>query len=213
MVGVRDILPPLWNVTGNPATPMEQLPHWVSSIPVLPAIFVGTFLFGETVVLAGIVLAAAGAVPVPALLGLSMLGTLASDLVWFVFGQRLVHLARRWRTLQTRYERAMEAMERVDDGKRFYYLLYYKFVYGIRIVTIIFTSLRRIPLRRFLLLDAIGTAAYMSILIGVGLLLCQGATELAPAVHTLRYLLAAPVLLFILMRMGTQWLRKRLFDA
>jgi membrane protein DedA with SNARE-associated domain len=192
---------------------MEQLPHWVSSIPVLPAIFVGTFLFGETVVPAGIVLAAAGAVPVPALLGLCMLGTLASDLVWFFFGQRLVHFARRWRTLQTRYERAMEAMERVDDGKKFYYLLFYKFVYGIRIVTIVYTSLRRIPLRRFLLLDAIGTAAYMSILIGVGLLLCQGATELAPAVHTLRYLLAAPVLLFILMRMGTQWLRKRLFDA
>lgn len=192
---------------------MEQLPHWVSSIPILPAIFVGTFLFGETVILAGIVLAAAGAVPVSALLGLSILGTLASDMVWFFFGQRLVHLARRWRTLQTRYERAMEAMERVDDGKKFYYLLFYKFVYGIRIVTIVFTSLRRIPLRRFLLLDAIGTVAYMSILIGVGLLLCQGATQLAPAVHTLRYLLAAPVLLFILMRMGTQWLRKRLFDA
>ena len=192
---------------------MEQLPHWVSSIPVLPAIFVGTFFFGETVVLAGIVLAAAGAVPVPALLGLCMLGTLASDLVWFFFGQRLVLFARRWRSLQARYERAMAAMERVDDGKKFYYLLFYKFVYGIRIVTIVFTSLRRIPLRRFLVLDAIGTAAYMSILIGVGLLLCQGATELAPAVHTLRYLLAAPVLLFILMRMGTQWLRKRLFDA
>jgi membrane protein DedA with SNARE-associated domain len=192
---------------------MDQLPQWVSSIPVLPAILVGTFLFGETVVLAGIVLAAAGAVPVQALVGLALLGTLASDLVWFFFGQRLVHFARRWRTVQVRYDSAMAAMQRVDDGRRFYYLLFFKFVYGIRIVTIVYTSLRRIPLRRFLLLDAVGSAAYLAVLVGVGLLLCQGATELAPAVHTLRYLIAAPVLLFILMRMGTQWLRKRLFDA
>ena len=192
---------------------MDQLPQWVSSIPVLPALFVGTFLFGETVVLAGIVLAAAGAVPVQALVGLSLLGTLASDLVWFYFGQRLVHFARRWRSVQVRYERAMGAMQQVDDGERFYYLLFFKFVYGIRIVTIIYASLRRIRLRRFLLLDAVGSTAYLVVFVGVGLLLCQGAAELAPAVHTLRYLVAAPVLLFILMRMGTQWLRKRLFDA
>ena len=192
---------------------MDQLPQWVSAIPVLPAIFVGTFFFGETVVLAGIVLAAAGAVPVQALVGLALLGTLASDLVWFFCGQRLVHFARRWRPVRVRYDQAMATMEQVDDGRRFYYLLFYKFVYGIRIVTIVYASLRRIRLRRFLLLDAVGSAAYLVVLVGVGLLLCQGATELAPAVHTLRYLVAAPVLLFILMRMGTQWLRKRLFDA
>jgi membrane protein DedA with SNARE-associated domain len=104
-------------------------------------------------------------------------------------------------------------MRQVDDGERFHYLLFFKFVYGIRIVTIIYTSLRRISLRRFLLLDSLGSAAYLAVLIGVGLLLCRGANELAPGVHALRYLLAAPVLLFILMRMGTQWLRKRLFDA
>lgn len=192
---------------------MDQLPQWVSAIPLLPAILVGTFFLGETVVLAGIVLAAAGAVPVQALLGLSLLGTLASDLVWFFAGQRLVHFACRWRTVQVRYDSAMAAIRQVDDGGRFHYLLYFKFVYGIRIVTIVYTSLRRIPLRRFLLLDAVGSAAYLVVLVGVGLLLCQGATEMAPAVHTLRYLVAAPVLLFILMRMGTQWLRKRLFDA
>ena len=192
---------------------MDQLPQWISSIPIYPALFVGTFLFGETVVLAGIVLAAAGAVPVWALLGVSLLGTLASDLVWFFFGQRLVHGARRWRSVQVRYERAMASIHRFDDARRFYYLLFFKFVYGIRIVTIIFTSLRRIPLRRFLLLDAVGSAAYLVVLVGLGLLLCQGAVGLAPSVQSLRYLLAAPVLLFVLMRIGTQWLRKRLFDA
>jgi membrane protein DedA with SNARE-associated domain len=192
---------------------MEQLPDWVAAVPLLPAIFVGTFLFGETVILAGIVLAAAGALSVPALLGLSLLGTLTSDVVWFVFGERLVRFARRWPSLHARYESAMAAVERVDHGRRFYYLFFFKFVYGIRIVTIIYTALRRISVRRFLLFDAIGSAAYLATVVGIGLMLCRGATELAPAMQSLRYVLAAPVLLFILSRMGTQWLRKRLYDG
>jgi len=192
---------------------MEQLPDWVAGVPLLPAIFVGTFFFGETVILAGIVLAAAGALPVPTLLGISLLGTMSSDLVWFFFGERLVHFARRWPSLHARYESAMAAVERADDSPRFYYLLFFKFVYGIRIVTIIYTALRRIPVRRFLLFDAIGSAAYLATVVGIGLMLCRGATELAPAMQSLRYVLAAPVLLFILSRMGTQWLRKRLYDG
>ena len=192
---------------------MDQLPQWASAIPLLPAIFVGTFFLGETVVLAGVVLVAAGRLAMPSLLGLALLGTLASDLVWFYCGQRLVRLARWWPGLQERYDLAMAQVQQVPAGQRFHYLLFFKFVYGIRIVTIVYTSLRRISLRRFLVLDALGSAAYLVVLVGVGLLLFHGASELAPAVDRLRYLIAAPVLSLILMRMGTQWLRKRLFDA
>jgi len=193
---------------------MDQLPHWVSVIPLLPAIFVGTFFFGETVVLAGIVLAAAGRLPVTTLFTLALLGTLASDVVWFYFGQRLVRQARRWPRLQQRYDQAMEAVQQAEGKRpRFHYLLFFKFVYGIRIVTIVYTSLRRISLRRFLVLDALGSAAYLLVFVGVGLLLFHGAREMAPAFDTLRYVIAAPVLSLILMRIGTQWLRKRLFDA
>jgi membrane protein DedA with SNARE-associated domain len=192
---------------------MHELPTWISSVPVLPAIFVGSFFLGETVVLAGIVLAASGVVPVWSLFALVLLATLASDLVWFYFGQRLVRFAARWTPIRERYERTMQGMGRVDDGRRFYYLLFYKFVYGIRIVTIVYSSLRRIPLRRFVLFDAVGSSAYLVVFIGGGILLCRGAAELAPAMQTLRYVGAALALLFILMRMGTQWLRKRLFDA
>ena len=192
---------------------MHSLQPLASSPLLLPAIFVGTFFLGETVILAGIVLAAAHVLPVPALFVLSLLGTLSSDLVWFLFGHRLVALARHWERLRSRYESAMAAVERAEHGRGFYYLLFFKFVYGIRIVTIIYTSLRRITLRRFVVLDALGSAAYLAVLIGVGLMLCHGATELAPAMQPIRYLLAAPVVLFILSRMGTQWLRKRLFDA
>jgi membrane protein DedA with SNARE-associated domain len=196
---------------------MESLLHtvltWASQPHAWPAFVVGTFFFGETVILAGIVLAASGAVPVPVLFGLCLAGTLSSDLVWFYCGHRLVGVARRWSGLHAKYEATMATLERFDGERRFYYLLFYKFVYGIRIVTIIYTSLRRIHVRRFMLFDAIGSASYLAVLIGVGLMLCHGATQLAPAMQNFRYLLAAPVVLFILSRMGTQWLRKRLFDA
>jgi membrane protein DedA with SNARE-associated domain len=192
---------------------MDQLPQWISSDYLLPAIFLGTFIFGETVVLAGTLLAATGVVSVPALYAMCLLGMLTSDLVWFFFGRRLVDLARRWPWVQARYESLMARLHRIDDGRRFYYLLFYKFVYGIRVVTIIYTSLRRIPLRRFLFLDGIGGGTYLAVVIGLGLLLYRGAAEMAPEVHALRYALAAAVLLFILLRMGTQWLRKRLLDT
>lgn len=192
---------------------MNELPQWISSLPILPAIFVGSFFLGETVVLAGIVLAASGVVNSWTLFGLVLLATLASDLVWFYFGQRLVRLAEHFRPVRERYERTMEAMGRLDDGQRFRYLLFYKFVYGIRIVTIIYVSLRRISLRRFLLFDTIASSGYLLVVIGGGILFYRGASELAPAMHTLPYVGASLVLLFLLLRMGTQWLRKRLFDA
>jgi membrane protein DedA with SNARE-associated domain len=192
---------------------MDALPDWISAIPLLPALFVGTFLLGETVVLAGIVLATAGVVSAPVLVGIALLGTLASDLVWFYFGQRIIRWARRWRWVEEGHDRAMATLQQVGDRGGFYYLLFFKFVYGIRIVTIVYTSLRRIRLRRFLLLDAAGSLAYLVVFVGAGLLLCRGASELAGDMHALRYLFAAPVLLFVLMRMGTQWLRKRLFDT
>src|SRR5205085_8343480 len=89
--GVRDILRFLWETL----TRMNDLPQWASSANVLPALFVGTFFFGDTVTFAGILLAATGALSPAALFALSLLGTIGSDLARLFCVKRLVDLARR----------------------------------------------------------------------------------------------------------------------
>lgn len=189
---------------------LDLLPQWLSSAHLPLAIFVGTLLGGEMAVLAGVLLATAGAMSVPALFAVSLLGALVSDLVWFRFGERLARLGGRWRAVERRFERTLASIDRFDPEASCRYLLVFKFVYGIRIVTIVFTSMRRVPLGRFLFLDGVGSAAYLVVLIGAGLVLCRNAVELAPAAQTLRYAVAAVVALTVLSQLGTRWFRARL---
>jgi membrane protein DedA with SNARE-associated domain len=189
---------------------MEQLAQWIPAHQLPLAIFLGVLAGGEVAVLAGLLLALSGALSVSTLFLLAFAANVASDLLWFLSGERLVALARRRRSLAARLDRAMETVARVDSGRRCRYLLYYKFVYGIRIATIVFTAMRRVSLRRFVAWNSAGSAIYLAALIGGGLLLLRGAVEAAPAAHALRYALAAAVAAVVLARWGSAWLRHRI---
>jgi membrane protein DedA with SNARE-associated domain len=191
-----------------------MLPHWLPAEHLPLAIFLGCLLAGESVVLAGAFLAARGAIAAPTVFLMALLASMVSDAVWFLFGTRIVAFAARWQRVRGLYDRFMAVLTKeqtaVAAPERF--LLVYKFIYGVRIVTILYTALRRLPLWRFLLLNGVGTAAYLAVLVSAGVALTRRAQSVAPAVHALRYALAAPVVLFVLVSWGTRWARKRLFE-
>lgn len=189
---------------------MEQIAEWIPAAQAPLAVFAGIFVGGEIAVLGGVLLVLAGALPASTLFLLAFAANVASDLVWFLSGERLVALARRRTSLAERFDRALASVVRLDGAQRCRHLLYYKFVYGIRIATIVLTAMRRVPLPRFVLWNAAGSAVYLVALIGGGLLLCRGAVDAAPAAHALRYAMAAAVAAVLLSRLGAEWLRVRL---
>jgi len=184
--------------------------QWIPPERLPLALFAGVVVGGEAAVLAGLLMALAGAISVPALFLLALAANVLSDLLWFLSGERLVAFVRRWPPLAARLDRALATVGRVDAGRRCRYLLYYKFVYGLRVATIVFTAMRRVSLRRFAAWNAAGSALYLAALIGGGYVLLRGAMAAAPAAHALRSALAAAVVVVILSRLGAAWCRRRL---
>ncbi len=62
----------------------------------LPAIFFGSFFFGETVILTAAFLGGQNIWSVESVFWLSLAGTIAADSLWFLFGQKLFTLKKGW---------------------------------------------------------------------------------------------------------------------
>lgn len=139
-----------------------------------PAIFVGALLFGETVIVPAAALAAHGRWTIPAVIGWAFAGTVTADIAWFVAANR--SLGRFARDLDQRREHsdALAWLGRRAGARPARTLLFVKFVYGTRILSIAYLSSRGVSGREFVLYDAVGTAIWLAVIVPVGWLVGRG---------------------------------------
>jgi membrane protein DedA with SNARE-associated domain len=178
----------------------------------MPAIFLGSFFFGETVVLAASFLSAQGLWSVWTVFWLSLLGTLASDALWFIYGQKVLSYFHRWEKYRSGSERFIKALERITGSRPFLALLFIKPVYGTRILTIIYLSIRKVNFLTFMIFDALGSAFWLSVLSLFGWLAGRSIVNLVPWVNTLEYAALAIVLVVVLWRLIFTWLSKKTIE-
>lgn len=175
-----------------------------------PIVFVGSFLFGETVILSGSYLAGQGIWSVATVYLWALLGTLAADAAWFYFGPRALRLMHRWEKVKHKHEAIINALQKHVGEKPFLAMLFIKFLYGTRILTIIYLSSVKVKFWTFLLFDLVGTAVWLVAMVGVGWLAGKGLANVLPAVRGAEYLLTGVVVLMILFKVTTTWLEKRI---
>lgn len=137
------------------------------------ALFIGTFLEGETIlVLAGIA-AHAGYLELPWVILTAFVGSLSGDQLCFFLGRRYgkAWLAKSplW---QARAERAHKLTERHHD----WIILTFRFFYGLRNVIPFSLGMSRVSVPRFVLLNAIGAFVW-AIVLGTGGYLLGAAAE------------------------------------
>ena len=89
-------------------------------------------------------------------------------------------------------------------------MLFIKFLYGTRILTILYLSTQKLQLSTFLLWNAIGTLLWLVVMISIGWLAGNSVINIIPYVDKAEYAAAILLLLIILVRFGTQWLSKRI---
>lgn len=129
------------------------------------AVFVWTFLEGETIVLfAGF--AAAQGLANPLLLGLAAcLGSFSGDQLYFWlgrhFGSRLLARYPRWRY---GVDNALSWLERYDAG----FILAFRFIYGVRNISSFALGLSAVGGRRFLWLNFVAAALWAVTFVAVG---------------------------------------------
>lgn len=169
------------------------------------AIFVGAGVEGEAVVVSGGVLAHKGLLPFWQVAVAAAAGSFLADQIWFFAGR--FSRDRPWvRRLTARpaFSRALELLERHSIG----FILAFRFIYGMRTVSPIAIGTSKVPIRRFLLFNAIAAALWGPAIAGIGLGLGQA---IEPLLHRLRspWVIGAAALLVIGAAAIAWWVARR----
>lgn len=161
-----------WSSEG--VTSMSLLENFLQTYGV-PAIVVGTFLEGETVLLLAGLAAYRGYLPLSSVVAAGFVGTLAGDQLYFYLGRRHARafLAKRaaW---GDRIVRAQRFLERHHVA----FILGFRFLYGLRTVSPFAIGMSEVPLHRFLLLNASGGLVWSVAVALLGYSVGQGAEAL-----------------------------------
>jgi membrane protein DedA with SNARE-associated domain len=130
-----------------------------------PALLVGAFIEGEATVLIAGFLAHSGYLVLPWVFGLAFLGAYVGDQTLFRIGRAggSAFVARRPK-LQVRIHRIHDLLQRYQNPL----MLSFRFVYGLRLVTVLAVGISGPSARRFAVLNAIGVMAWAITLASFG---------------------------------------------
>ena len=176
----------------------------------LPAIFFGAFFFGETVIITAAFLSGQGVWSILNVFWLAFLGTIASDLIWFLLGHSIYKYLKNWQNYQDKYQPTINKLQKITGDKPFLALLFIKFLYGTRILTILYLSTRKIGFKKFVFYDAIGTIIWLAVLLPIGWLAGKGIGNYIKILDNTEYTLLVIVAIVIILRLITIWLKKLL---
>jgi membrane protein DedA with SNARE-associated domain len=176
------------------------------------AVLIGSFFFGETIILAASILAFRFNWPIIEVFVVAFVGTLASDLLWYLFGMRMFNLfKKRENSFSEKYKNKLYYLERALHSRDpFRILLYIKFLYGTRILTLIYLSMHKVRLKKFLLFDAIGTLVWLSSLMFLAYLVTFGVFKSISIFHEFTLILTSLFVSLVLLRFIVLWITKRI---
>jgi len=167
------------------------------------AVLLGTFFEGETILIMAGFAAHSGRLSLPWVILTAFCGSLVGDQTAFFLGHHYGEkLLGRFPRLRPSVERAGSLLRRFQAPL----LLAFRFVYGIRVATPIAAALAKVPVVRFVTLNALG-AALWSVVVGAAGYLFGGALSrlLGRAKHyehlALALIAALGVLVFVVMHL------------
>lgn len=171
------------------------------------AIFIGTGIISEAVIIPSAALAKQGVFHWYTVYLVAWLATMTSDIIWFKGAKLILRVSHKLGSYQHKIHRLMHTVERMTGKRTYLFLLVYKFFYGFRSLTIIALSMRHYSFWKYVVFSGIGTAVWLAVIMAVGWLVALG-IDLLPAVHTFEYVIGAAVLLVVGFKLVTVWLGK-----
>jgi len=172
-------------------------------------IFLGSALGGEIFLVTFAFLAAQGMVSLYALVPLSFLGTYSSDAVWFLMGRTKKF------TRMTLHKYASptvavitEAVEKMTRGNHFMALVFAKFLFGTRIITILYISKTHLTFPKFLHYNSYAVFFWVLVVIPIGYSSGLGYTYLARMFENIYASLGFLLLVVLLIIVGQVCLKR-----
>lgn len=178
----------------SPETLLEQFGYL--------AIFLGTFVEGEAILVAAGFFASRGYLDVWMVGLVAFVGAYFGHLFWFWLGRAHgVRLVDRFPSMQRHFGKGIRFFERYGTAA----IIITQWIYGLRITCAVIIGMSRISLLRFLVLEAVSCAIWSIVITALGYYFGRAIeTFLGRVPHIEKY-----ALLFILLVAAAFWLRHR----
>ncbi|MDX2165601.1 MAG: DedA family protein [Deltaproteobacteria bacterium] len=121
------------------------------------AIFLGTFLEGETILVLGGFAAHRGLLALPGVMLAAFLGSVASDQLFFFIGRR--H-GSAWLAKRPGWQANVDRVKRLIEHHDTLIILSFRFIYGVRNVTPLVLGMSPVPTWKFAALNTLGAAVW-----------------------------------------------------
>lgn len=147
---------------------LEFIMGLFENYPILIA-FLGGLFGGEEVIITLSFLSANGFIPIWILFVFALIGVFLSDIFVFFIGK--LRIIKNFKNIEKFSKVYMQVDSRISKLTResvFLTLLYTKFLYGTRVLTLIYVGLKDIKLRKFMLYDFIVTFIWMCVIVSIG---------------------------------------------
>jgi membrane protein DedA with SNARE-associated domain len=175
----------------------------------LPAVFVGAFFFGDSVFFTAAYLAGQLQWPVFPIFATAFIGTAAADTMWFFLGIFFAQKFSGTGFMRHRREKAAALLARLTGERPAYALIFIKFLYGSRIAMILYVAARGLSFRTFAIYNSIGIFVWLAIFFPVGYLAGKGISSSFPILNVIEAAVIVFVASFVLMRVLTIWLTRK----
>ncbi|OGI73920.1 hypothetical protein A3D42_02785 [Candidatus Nomurabacteria bacterium RIFCSPHIGHO2_02_FULL_41_18] len=172
-------------------------------------IFLGAAFGGEVAMITLSFLAAQGFFPLPSFFLVSFLGTLSSDVLWFVLGRTKTAD----KIFNHRYAIATillitEAIRKISRGNHLFALIFAKFLIGTRVVLILYVSKTRIAFKNFIFDDMLAILVWLLVLVPIGFLSGLGFTFISGILQNIYAGIGFVILILFLFVMLQMWLKR-----
>ncbi|HLD60751.1 MAG TPA: VTT domain-containing protein [Patescibacteria group bacterium] len=175
----------------------------------IPTIYFGSFFLGEAAILPAAFLSAQGIYSPIAVFGIALIGTVSSDSIWFFLGEPLFKRFGSWKRYEEKMVHIQNKLHGFTGKRPYLMLLFIKFFYGARVLTIMYVASRRVKYRTFLLFNTLGTLPWLAVLISIGWLAGRNIVNAVNLFGNIRLALSAIILALIVVKLASVWIRRK----
>lgn len=131
-------------------------------------LLVGTIFAGETVILAASFLASLGFFNIYIVIGISLIGTVVSDNIWYYIGRKSHDFVNKWYDKLRLPRRGYDFINKNFNQHYSKFLFISKYVYGTSTITLIMAGRQKMNYRKFFILNSISTIVWLGVIVSLG---------------------------------------------
>lgn len=166
---------------------------------------IGTIISGNLFIIFLSTLSGQGIFPYWEVLLISIIGTLISDTIWFNIGKtKFINNLVKKRHFLYNYYYIKKTLQKSTEKNKFLVFLGSKFVYGTKILTLMYAGKRGFKRKDFIIYNFSSSTIWVTILVTIGWLAGKGFTKILESFNNLRSSLTIFILLIALIYMA--WL-------